>query len=224
MTMGWVGFAAVFAGFFLTHSIPLRPAVRARLVGMLGSRGFGLAYSALSLAMLTVLIRAAGEAPYLSLWYQVGWHRHVAHLGMLAVCLILAFSIARPNLFSFGGAGNETFDPDRAGIVRWTRHPILLALAVWAGVHILPNGDLAHVILFAVLGGFAIAGRTLIDRRKRRDLGLSHWSRLEAARKAAPQFQKPLSWRGVILRSLVGLAVFTALILAHPYVIGVSAL
>lgn len=222
--MGWVGFAAIFAGFFLTHSIPLRPAVRARLVGMLGSRGFGLAYSALSLAMLTVLIRAAGEAPYLPLWYQVGWHRHVAHLGMLAVSLILAFSIARPNLFSFGGAGNETFDPDRAGIVRWTRHPILLALAVWAGVHILPNGDLAHVILFAVLGGFAIAGRTLIDRRKRRDLGLSHWSRLEAARKAAPQFQKPLSWRGVILRSLVGLAVFTALILAHPYVIGVPAL
>lgn len=222
--MGWAGFAAVFAGFFLTHSIPVRPAVKARLVGMLGPRGFGLAYSALSLAMLTVLIRAAGAAPDLQLWYQMGWHRHVAHLGMLAVCLILAFSIARPNPFSFGGAGNDTFDPDRAGLVRWTRHPILLALALWAGVHLLPNGDLAHVILFAVLGGFAIAGRTLIDRRKRRDLGLSHWSRLEAARKAAPRFQKPLSWRGVILRSLVGLVVFTALILAHPYVIGVPAL
>jgi len=224
MTMGWAGFAAVFAGFFLTHSIPLRPAVKARLVGALGPRGFGWAYSALSLAMLTFLIRAAGAAPYLQLWYQMGWHRHVAHLGMLAVCLILAFSIARPNPFSFGGTRNDSFDPDRAGIVRRTRHPVLLALALWAGVHLLSNGDLAHVILFAVLGGFAIAGQTLIDRRKRRDLGLSHWTALVSARKAAPRLQRPLSWRGVILRGLVGLVVFAALILAHPYVIGVPAL
>lgn len=220
--MGWAGFAAVFAGFFLTHSIPVRPAVKARLVGMLGPRGFGLAYSALSLAMLTVLIRAAGAAPALQLWYQMGWHRHVAHLGMLAVCLILAFSIARPNPFSFGGAGNDTFDPDRAGLVRWTRHPILLALALWAGVHLLPNGDLAHVILFAVLGGFAIAGQALIDRRKRRDLGAAHWAARESARTAAPRLQRPLSRRGAILRGLVGLVAFAALILAHPHVIGVA--
>ena len=61
--MGWAGFAAIFAGFFLTHSVPVRPGVKARLIGLLGSRGFGLAYSALSLAMLVVLIRAAGAAP-----------------------------------------------------------------------------------------------------------------------------------------------------------------
>ena len=221
--MGWAGFAAVFAGFFLTHSVPVRPGVKARLVGLLGRRGFGLAYSALSLAMLVVLIRAAGAAPHLPLWYQAGWHRHVAHAGMLAVCLILAFSIARPNPFSFGGARNDNFDPRRAGIVRWTRHPILLALALWAGVHLLPNGDLAHVILFGVLGGFAVAGQALIDRRKRRELGPSCWAALEEARAAAPRIQRPLCWRGVILRGVLGLAAFVALILAHPYVIGVPA-
>jgi uncharacterized membrane protein len=222
MTMGWAGFAAVFAGFFLTHSIPVRPCVRARLVGLLGRRGFGLAYSALSLAMLAVLIRAAGAAPYLPLWYQAGWHRHAAQAGMLAVCLILAFSIARPNPFSFGGARDDTFDPHRAGILRLTRHPILLALALWAGVHLLANGDLAHVILFGVLGGFAIAGQWLIDQRKRRDLGPAHWATLEASRRAGPRLQPPLSRRGAILRGLLGLAAFAALILAHPYVIGVA--
>ncbi|HKL69325.1 NnrU family protein [Salibaculum sp.] len=220
--MGWPGFAAVFASFFLTHSIPVRPAVKARLVAVLGARGFGLAYSALSLAMLTALIRAAGSAPHLTLWYQAGWHRPVAHLGMLAVCLILALSIARPNPFSFGGSGNDTFDPDRAGLVRWTRHPILLALALWAGVHLLPNGDLAHVILFGVLGGFAIAGQTLIDRRKRRDLGPARWDTLNAARKAAPRLQRPRCWPEAIMRCLVGLVAFVALILAHPQAIGVA--
>lgn len=222
--MGWIGFAAVFAGFFLTHSLPLRPAVKARLTRLMGPRGFGWAYAALSLFMLIALIWAAGAAPRLPLWSQAIWQRHVAHLGMLAVCLILAFSIARPNPFSFGGAGNDSFDAARAGIVRWTRHPILLALALWAGVHLLPNGDLAHVILFGALGSFAIAGRALIDRRKRRELGPTRWTTLEATRNAAPRFQRPLSWRGATMRGLIALAVFAALIMAHPYVIGVPAL
>ena len=146
--MGWTGFAAGFAAFFLTHSIPVRPAVKSRLVATIGTRGFGLAYSALSVGMLALLIWSTGEAPFVQLWPQMEWHRHVAHLGMLAVCLMLALSIGRPNPFSFGGSRNDRFDASRPGIVRWTRHPVLLALAIWAGVHMLPNGDLAHVILF----------------------------------------------------------------------------
>ena len=80
----------------------------------------------------------------------------MVHLGMFAVCLILALSIARPNPFSFGGAQNARFDPARPGIVRWVRHPILLSLALWAGLHLLPNGDLSHVILFGVLGALPL--------------------------------------------------------------------
>jgi len=222
--MGWTGFAAIFAAFFLTHSIPVRPAVKSRVVKMIGQRGFGLGYSILSVAMLALLIWSAGEAPYVQLWPQIEWHRHAAHLGMLAVCLILALGIARPNPFSFGGARNDRFDPARPGILRWTRHPILLALALWAGVHLLPNGDLAHVILFGVLGSFAIAGRALIDRRNRRVLGASRWAALDAARKAAPWFHAPRSWPVLFLRLLIGLAAFAALLLAHPHVIGVPAL
>lgn len=221
--MGWIGFAAVFVAFFLTHSIPVRPAVKSRLVGRIGMRAFGLAYSALSIGMLALLIWSAGEAPYVQLWPQVEWHRHAAHLGMLVVCLVLALSIGRPNPFSFGGARNDRFDPDRPGIVRWTRHPVLLALAIWAGVHLLPNGDLAHVILFGVLGSFALAGRPLIDRRKRRLLGVSRWKALDSTRKAAPPFHAPYSWPNLFFRFLIALAAFAALLLAHPYLIGVSA-
>ncbi|PWR03351.1 NnrU family protein [Meridianimarinicoccus roseus] len=222
--MGWTGFAAVFAVFFLTHSIPVRPAVKSRLVGTIGLRGFGVAYSLLSLGMLALLIWSAGEAPYVQLWPQMEWYRHAAHLGMLAVCLILALSIGRPNPFCFGGVRNDRFDPTQPGIVRWTRHPVLLALAIWAGVHLLPNGNLAHVILFGVLGSFALAGRTLIDRRKRRLLGASRWDALDTARKAAPPFYAPGSWRILFLKLLTGLAAFATLLLAHPYLIGVSAL
>ncbi|SDI38527.1 NnrU family protein [Lutimaribacter saemankumensis] len=222
--MGWFGFAAIFAVFFLTHSIPVRPAVKSQAVRLLGTRGFGLAYSTLSVAMLALLIWSAGQAPYVQLWPQMEWHRHAAHLGMLAVSLILATSIGRPNPFSFGGARNDSFDPARPGIVRWMRHPVLVALAIWAGVHLLPNGDLAHVILFGVLGSFAVAGGALIDRRKQQSLGAARWTALNTARKAAPWVPAPLGWPGLVTRLALGVAVFATLLLAHPYVIGVPAL
>lgn len=222
--MTWSGFAAVFVAFFLTHSIPVRPRVKARAVALVGARGFGVGYSILSLAMLSVLIWAAGEAPRVQLWPQYPWHRHVVHLGMLGVCLLLALSVGRPNPFSFGGWQNDRFDPDHPGLVRWHRHPILVALAIWAGLHLLPNGDVAHVILFGVLGLFALAGQRLIDRRKRRDLGPDRWQELDAARRAAPLFQKPKSPKSAMIRVLSGLLAFAILIWAHPYVIGVPAL
>jgi len=174
--------------------------------------------------MLTILIWSAGQAPYVQLWPQVPWQRHVTHLGMLAVCLLLALSIARPNPFSFGGARNEAYDPRRPGITGLTRHPILNALALWAGVHLLPNGDVAHILLFGVLGVFAIAGRSMIDRRKRRIMGAEQWHSLDNSRRAAPKLHVPRSWPRTVLRILLGLGAFVALILAHPHVIGVPAL
>ncbi|MBK5932613.1 putative membrane protein [Rhodovulum imhoffii] len=222
--MSWAGFAVVFAAFFLTHSIPVHPPIRTRLTGIFGTRGFTLGYSALSLAMLAFLIRAAGQAPYVQLWPQMPWQRHAVHLGMLAVCLILALSVGRPNPFSFGGSRNDRFDPARPGLIRWSRHPILLALIIWAGMHLVANGDLAHVILFGLLGSFAMAGRLLIDRRKRRDLGEDRWQTLDAARREAAVLPIPLFRAEVAGRMVIGLGLFVGLLWAHPHLIGVPAL
>ena len=222
--MSWLGFAGVFALFFATHSVPVRPGVKARISEQIGARGFGIGYSLLSTGMLMLLIWAAGQAPFVLLWPQMLWHRRVVHLGMLVVSLVLAFAIARPNPFSFGGARNAAFDPHHPGIVRLTRHPVLLALALWAGLHLLPNGDLAHVLLFGLLGSFAIAGRALINRRKRREMGMAQWEALNAAVSRAPLLQWPKSLAGTLLRLLAGVGGFAVLIMLHPLVIGVSAL
>lgn len=222
--MSWLGFAGVFTLFFVTHSVPVRPGIKTRISERIGALGFGVAYSLLSTGMLALLIWSAGQAPFVSLWPQMPWQRHVLHLGMLIVCLILAFAIARPNPFSFGGARNAEFDPGHPGIVRLTRHPVLLALALWAGLHLLPNGDLAHVLMFGVLGSFAIAGRALINRRKRREMGAAQWDALNAAVSQAPLFQRPGTSRGTLLRLLAGAGGFAMLITLHPLVIGVSAL
>lgn len=222
--MSWLGFTVIFALFFATHSIPVRPGVKARIVRQIGARNFGIGYSMLSTAMLALLIWSAGQAPYVQLWPQMIWQRHLVQLGMLGVCLILAFAIARPNPFSFGGAHDDEFDPARPGLIGFTRHPLLVALALWAGLHLLPNGDLAHVILFAVLAGFAIAGRVMIDRRKKRQMGQLQWDDLRRRTAAAPRFSWPASPAGAAIRAAIGIGAFITLLWLHPLVIGVSAL
>lgn len=219
--MDWAEYALAFGAFFLTHSVPVRPPVRPWLVARLGPAGFGMAYSALSLGVLAWLIGAAGRAPYLPLWPWAAWQNHVVLSAMLPVCLILALAIARPNPFSFGGARNHRFDPARPGIVRLTRHPLLLALALWAGAHLLANGDLAHALLFGTFAGFALLGMGIIDRRKRREMGAA-WARLDSARREAPP--RPVSWTGTMLRLGLGVALYAALLRLHPWLFGISPL
>jgi uncharacterized membrane protein len=220
--MGWLEFILAYAVFFLSHSLPVRPPLRPVLEARLGSTGFTLAYSALSLGVLAWLIAAAGRAPFVPLWGWAPWQAHVPLVVMAAVCVILALSIARPNPFSFGGMRNVRFDPARPGIVRWSRHPLLLALALWAAAHLVPNGDLAHVILFGTFAAFALLGGRLIDRRKRRELG-PDWPRLRAAVAGAPRVPRPASG-DTVLRLAAAVALYAALLWAHPYLFGVSPL
>jgi uncharacterized membrane protein len=101
---------------------------------------------------------------------------------------------------------------------------LLLALALWALAHLLPNGDLAHVLLFGLFAGFALSGQWIVDRRRKRMMG-ADWALLNAARRAAPLWPpRPASSSGTAVRLGLGLAGFALLVAAHPVVIGVSPL
>ena len=219
--MTWLQYAAVILAFFISHSVPVRPKIRAALVARLGERGFTTAYSALSLVMLAAVIAAAGHAPFVLLWSQAAWQHHVVMDGMLGVCVLLAFSVGRPNPFSFGGARNDQFDPARPGIVGWTRHPVLMALLAWSMLHLLPNGNLAHVILFGIFAGFAAMGTKLVDKRKRRVMGDDQWQALLAQVRASPLVPAPARGTKVLIRAGVALIIYTVLVVLHPMVIGV---
>lgn len=220
--MGWFEFALAYFVFYLSHSLPVRPPLRPWLQARLGASGFTMAYSALSLAVLAWLIAAAGRAPHVALWDWAPWQVHVPLTVMGPVCLILALSIGRPNPFSFGGARSDQFDPARPGIVRLSRHPLLLALALWAAAHLVPNGDLAHVILFGTFAAFALLGGRLIDRRKRREMG-PEWQQMRDRVADAPLLSAALSG-GALLRLAAGIALYGALLWAHPFLFGVSPL
>ena len=213
---GWGEYIAACAVFLLTHAIPVRPPVKPWIVARLGASAFGLAYSALSIMVLVWLIGAAARAPFVQLWPRTEWQNQVTLAVMALACLILVLAAFRPNPFSFGGWRNEKFDPANPGIIGLVRRPVLAALGFWSLGHLVPNGYLAHVVMFGSFALFAVLGMVMIDRRRKRVMGAQVWQNLRPS----------VRWRGVLdpLRGLVAVAVLLVLIVLHPVVIGVPAM
>ena len=221
--MGWIEFAIAYMVFFVSHSVPLRPPVRARLTAMAGRHGFILLYSLVSVVVLGWLIFAAGRAPYIALWDYHPWQNRVPPAAMAVVVVILAMALGRPNPFSIAGSRNESFDPTQPGIVRWIRHPVLIAFTLWAGAHMVPNGDLAHVILFCSFAGFALLGIWFVDKRRKKEMG-DAWNRMFLQVLAVSPFSRPASLPGFSFRLFLAVAVYAGLLVLHPMVFGVSPL
>lgn len=211
--LNWIIYIVAILVFFLTHSLPVRPANKARIVAHTGARGFTIGYSALSIAALGFVIYAANTAPIVELWPWAPWQNHVTLLAMALSIAIASLAIGRPNPLSFGGRNNDQFDPNMPGIVGWLRHPLLVALLLWALGHMVPNGTLAHVILFGIFAVFAALGMQIIDRRQKRQLGAETWARLSRTRR---QFRPSING---LIRLSIGAVVYIALIHLHGPVI-----
>jgi uncharacterized membrane protein len=105
---------------------------------------------------------------------------------------------------------------------------LLPAIVLWSASHAVPNGDLAHVLLF---GTFALGGglgMLAIDRRMRRSMEPEQWQHLAARTSVLPGAAllagrwrpdlRQLSWRRLALAALL----YASLVLLHQPVIGVS--
>ncbi len=54
--------------------------------------------------------------------------------------------------------------PSKGVLADKIRHPMLWGVVVWAGAHLLTNGDVASLILFGGLGAWAVGAMILINR------------------------------------------------------------
>ena len=223
--MGWIEFALALMVFMASHRIPAMGGLKARLEGMLGRGGYVALFSAVSTVLLFWVIFAAGRAPFVPLWDQEIWQRWTVNIAMPVVIALTVFGTFAPNPFAFEGRA-EGFDAEHPGIAGITRQPLLWAMALWAAVHLLANGDLAHVILFGLFLAFALVGMGIVERRKRRTMGVEAW---EAAAKRTGLL--PLAallggrWRPSAMPSLARLAIWAvswaAIWHLHQPVIGV---
>jgi len=182
--MDWLEFGLALALFLLSHRLPALLGIKDRLIARFGRRAYGMAYSLLSLALFAWVIAAAGRAPFVVLWDQQGWMRWLVNLIMPAVFLLGSCAVAAANPFAFEGR-KQGFDPAHPGIAGLTRQPLLWAMALWAGVHLIANGDLSHVVLFGAMLALTLSGIALVERQARRRLG-ADWQRLTARTSLIP--------------------------------------
>lgn len=171
MSGGWAEYTIALLVFLLAHMLPARPSIRARLTAMAGERVYLWIYSAISLGLFYWLIQAAGRASFVPLWDFRPWQLWVPNMVMPIVILLAVAGTGVANPFSFGGRAKAAFDPARPGIAGLSRHPLLLAITLWATAHLVPNGDLAHVVLFGLFALMGVAGMMMLDRRRRRQWG-----------------------------------------------------
>ena len=207
-----------FLGIHILPSTPLR-ALTVRLIGEGPYLGL---FSLASLAGLGWMTYAYKQATFFALW--PGLHLLPVVVTPFAFVLLACGVLARnPTLAGQAGALKH---PEAArGILRITRHPVMWAIMLWAGSHLLAIGSLQAVILFGGLFLLAAAGTTLQDARKAKQLG-DDWRRFAARTSNIPfvavaQGRNVLSWREIGWRNpAIGLALFGILLYFHAWLFG----
>lgn len=185
-----------FVGTHLALSHPLR----VRLLGHLGEQGFLLLYSALALVTLGWMIfawRAVRNS--FPIWAAPSWAWPVASGLMLVACILLAGSLFRNPAFPQPGSKRRAVRP-ASGMFAVTRHPMNMAFALWALVHIALWGSPRNLIVAGGILILAVVGSIGQDGKKLDVVG-EPWRQWMARTSFVP-FAALLTgrakWRGLI--------------------------
>ena len=222
----------VLAGllFLVAHLGISSTGARARLVNLLGVRGYLGFYSLCAIVTLGYLIWVYGELPrYEYVWEPSPLHYEIARYLMPAAFILLlgGFLVKNPTLVGMEGMLRDApSEKDLArGVTRVTRHPVQWGIALWAFSHLIANGDTVSVVFFSTFLVLSLAGVVLIDRKKSASLG-ENWhayrdqtSNVPFVAIVAGRNRLPLSelWLPVLL----GLGGYFAVLYFHEWIAGV---
>ncbi|MFO1133671.1 MAG: NnrU family protein [Rhodoblastus sp.] len=137
--------------FIGVHLVPTSAPAREGLVGKLGEAQYKIAFSVASFVGFALIVWGFGLARHsganVQLWTPPTWTKH------------LAFALMWPAFVLLVAAYVPSHIRDRA------KHPMLAAIKVWALAHLLANGDLAGVLLFAGFLAWAVYDRISVKKR-----------------------------------------------------------
>jgi uncharacterized membrane protein len=134
--------------FIGIHLLPMAPGLRAQVATRLGEGPYRGLFALVSAAGLVLIV--------------VGWPGTPERVEIFApipaarVAAPLAVSIA----FVLFAAANM-----RTHIRVWLRHPMLIGLLIWSGVHLLANGDFAGTVLFGSFAAYSVVAIASAEAR-----------------------------------------------------------
>ncbi len=162
---------------------------RTAMVSRLGEMGWKGVYSIISLAgfMLLVVGYPDAKAALGFVWAPPIWTKHIALVLMLPALIFLV----------------AAYVPSK--IKARLKHPMLVAIKVWALAHLLANGLGVHLVLFGAFLAWAVVDRIAVKRR------------------GAPDPAAPQGWTGDIIAIVVGSGVWVLMIVwLHQWLFGIA--
>lgn len=215
--------------FVASHVVLSATPLREPLVRAMGERGFMAAYSVVALATLAWVWHAYAQAPLEDLWGDPLWARWLAVVVMPLATVLAVAGISNPSPATVGMSHLLAEGREPAGIQKVTRHPMMTAVALWATLHLIANGDAASLVLFGGMLVLALGGIAHIEAR-RRATGGEGWRRFAAASSIVPfaaiaagrtrlRFGE-IGWN----RVAAGIVVYFILLFGHRLVIDVPLL
>ena len=136
--------------FLGMHAFTMARAPRAEMIARLGEGGFRGLYTGVSLLGFALIIYGFGlyrAGGWINVWYPPVWTRHLALLLNLPIFVLLAAT-------NSGGRIHTA-----------VKHPMLLAVKIWATAHLVSNGDLGSILLFGGFLAWAVMARISLKRR-----------------------------------------------------------
>jgi uncharacterized membrane protein len=219
------GLAVSALVWILIHRLISGGPLRGQLVARLGERTYQGAFAVLSAANLAALVVAyAGARPSGSSVSPL-WLVTAVSLVQLLASVLVVTGLSTPNPTT-PGMGKMVHEPDIAhGILRVTRHPFLWGVMLWSGAHLAVRHDPAALIFFGSLGLVAAIGTWSIDRKRRLAHGAG-WDAYAYRTSSIPFVaiargrQRFLVREISVVRIVIGVLMWAALLLAHPFLSG----
>jgi len=209
---------------FLLSSLPVRKALIAR-IGTGGHRGL---YAITAIVTLTWMLMSFGDARLNNayLWDAPAFATMIPVAVMPITAILFVCAVTSRNPTAVGGERLLDDPSPVGGITTITRHPMMVAFALWAAAHIPANGDAASLILFGGILILSIGGMVHIDYRRASYGG--EWGPMALTTSIIPfaaalQGRTKIDWAGIGLwRPAVGIILYVGLIYAHPWIAGVA--
>ena len=226
MNRALLGLLVAGLAFAGSHVLLSSTRLRGALRDQLGENGFLVVYSLVAVATFAWFVVAFPGAPATELWPRQRWMAllPVVLVPFAAILLVAGYSTPNPTAVTMERRA-RTDDP-APGILSITRHPVMWAIGLWAGAHLIADGTLRGVVFFGIVALLSLGGTLLIDRKKRLALG-SNWIRLAQVTSNLPfaailSGRTRLRWREIgILRIIAALLLYAVLYRAHIRFAGV---
>lgn len=174
---------ALFCGI---HLFPTATNLRRVLITRFGENLYSGLFSLIVLVGIVFMVIGYPRVELSQIYIPPAWGRTVTAILML------------PSLILFAAANML------GNVKRFTRHPMLWGLVLWAIGHLFANGDQASLILF---GGLAVYGLLAM---------------LSANFRGATKQSDKLPFAKDMMIIVAGTVVYMVLVLAHPYLFGVA--